>query len=86
MESVRVEKDSLVVKIKMNPDDATIFSYEVYNELNDDDYIDIRDRNIEGLEEMGFLLLHLEELQEGQYYEITQRKESFRENPSSQAY
>ena len=65
MESVRVEKDSLVVKIKMNPDDATIFSYEVYNELNDDDYIDIRDRNIEGLEEMGFLLLHLEELQEG---------------------
>ena len=65
MESVRVEKDSLVVKIKMNPDDATIFSYEVYNEFNDDDYIDIRDRNIEGLEEMGFLLLHLEELQEG---------------------
>lgn len=65
MESVRVEKDSLVVKIKMNPDDATIFSYEVYNELNDDDYIDIRDRNIEGLEEMGFLLLHLEGLQEG---------------------
>ena len=65
MESVRVEKDSLVVKIKMNPDDATIFSYEVYNELNDDDYIDIRDRDIEGLEEMGFLLLHLEELQEG---------------------
>ena len=65
MESVRVEKNSLVVKIKMNPDDATIFSYEVYNELNDDDYIDIRDRNIEGLEEMGFLLLHLEGLQEG---------------------
>ena len=65
MESVRVEKDSLVVKIKMNPDDATIFSYEVYIELNDDDYIDIRDRNIEGLEEMGFLLLHLEGLQEG---------------------
>ena len=65
MESVRVEKDSLVVKIKMNPDDTTIFSYEVYNELNDDDYIDIRDRNIEGLEEMGFLLLHLEGLQEG---------------------
>ena len=65
MESVKVEKDSLVVKIKMNPDDATIFSYEVYNELNDDDYIDIRDRNIEGLEEMGFLLLHLEGLQEG---------------------
>ena len=65
MESVRVEKDSLVVKIKMNPDDATIFSYEVYNELNDDDYIDIRDRNIEGLEEMGSLLFHLEGLQEG---------------------
>ena len=64
MESVRVEKDSLVVKIKMNPDDATIFSYEVYNEFNDDDYIDIRDRNIEGLEEMGSLLLHLEGLHE----------------------
>ena len=65
MQSVKVEKDSLVVKIKMNPDDATIFSYEVYNELNDDDYVDIRECNIEGLEEMGFLLLHLEELQEG---------------------
>ena len=69
MESVRVEKDSLVVKIKMNPDDATIFSYEVYNELNDDDYIDIRDRNIEGLEEMGFLLLHLEGLHE-EYHNV----------------
>ena len=64
MESVRVEKDSLVVKIKMNPDDATIFSYEVYNELNDDDYVDIRECNIEGLEEMGSLLLHLEGLHE----------------------
>ena len=65
MESVIVEKNSLVVKIKMNPDDATIFSYEVYNELNDDDYIDIRECNIEGLEEVGSLLLHLEDLQEG---------------------
>ena len=64
MQSVQVERDSLIVKIKMNPDDATIFSYEVYNELNDDDYVDIREYNIEGLEEMGSLLLHLECLHE----------------------
>jgi len=64
MQSVKVERDSLIVKIKMNPDDATIFSYEVYNELNDDDYVDIREYNIEGLEEMGSLLLHLEGLHE----------------------
>ena len=69
MQSVKVERDSLIVKIKMNPDDATIFSYEVYNELNDDDYVDIREYNIEGLEEMGSLLLHLEGLHEDYHNE-----------------
>ena len=62
---VNVEKDSLVVKIKMTPNDEdTSFTYEVYNELSHADYDDVRDHNIEGLEEMGSLLLHLEGLYE----------------------
>tara|TARA_Y100000310_G_scaffold333437_1_gene411011 strand:- start:756 stop:962 length:207 start_codon:yes stop_codon:yes gene_type:complete len=60
---VNVDENSLVVKIKMTPNDEdTSFTYEVYNELSDVDYLDIRDHKIEGLEEMGSLLLHLEEL------------------------
>ena len=60
---VNVDENSLVVKIKMTPNDEdTSFIYEVYNELSDVDYLDIRDHKIEGLEEMGSLLLHLEEL------------------------
>ena len=39
---VNVEKDSLVVKIKMTPNDEdTSFTYEVYNELSDSDYLDM---------------------------------------------